>query len=266
MHRSHIKTCFTAATFALFTCGASALSAQAQLSGTPEELRQFLFPRPDTVNITGEGELTAYKDIANVSLLVTTEERSLNAAMESNEVLRTELISTFLAAGIAEEDINNSKFSSSPQYGIFGRNPSSYEVSARLEVTVNNESHLQLLASSADENNEVEFERIEFEHSEEDSFETQVRELAMQDVMDQREYYESSLGLQLRPTNFYYGGIRQLARSMPQTLMRAEAASGAMDLSASSSAPTQQAAVAPSFDEVEYQTSLTVVFEIVDNN
>jgi hypothetical protein len=33
--------------------------AQAQLSGTPDELREFLYPRPNTVNINGEGELTA---------------------------------------------------------------------------------------------------------------------------------------------------------------------------------------------------------------
>ena len=37
--------------------------AQAQLSGTPDELREFLHSRPNTVNINGEAELTAYKDV-----------------------------------------------------------------------------------------------------------------------------------------------------------------------------------------------------------
>ena len=62
----------------LFSCvGYSSMAmAQAQLSGTPNELREFLYPRPVTVNISGEGEITAYKDLAKVSLMVTTEERS----------------------------------------------------------------------------------------------------------------------------------------------------------------------------------------------
>ena len=42
--------------------------AQAKLSGTPDELREFLHPRPNTVNINGDGELTAYKDTAKVRL------------------------------------------------------------------------------------------------------------------------------------------------------------------------------------------------------
>ncbi len=237
-------------------------NAQPQLSGTPDELRGFLFPRPNTVNISGDAELTAYKDVARVSLLVTTEARSLNAAMADNQSLRAELIEEFLSAGIDAEAINNSKFASSPQYGLFGRNPSSFEVVARLDVEVSSESHLQLLAGSADSNDEVEFERIEFEHSEEDEFEQQVQELALQDVMDQKAFYESNLGLELKAVNFFYGGIRQMARAMPMAAMaESVAADGVATLSSAASA-----SVAPSFDEVEYGTSVTVVFEIVNSN
>lgn len=239
--------------------------AQAQLSGTPDELREFLYPRPNTVNINGEGELTAYKDIARISLMVTTDERTLSRAMEVNQALRLELIQEFVAAGVPEEAINNSKFSSSPQFGLFGRNPNSFEVSARMEVEVNSEEHLQLLAAAADENDEVEFESTEFEHSEEDAFEDQVREIALNDVMAQKDYYESSLGLELKAINFFYGGIRQMARAMPSVAMAQEMtmdANGGRASSLSLAAP----AVAPTFDEVEYQTNITVVFEIVDEN
>ena len=235
--------------------------AQPQLSGTPDELRGFLFPRPYTVNINGEGELTAYKDIAKVSLLVTTEERTLNEAMRVNQELRLQLLDQFIAAGIAATDINNSRFASSPQFGIFGRNPNSFEVSARMEVTVGNEQHLQLLAAAADENTEVKFESTEFEHSQKNDFEDQVRELALQDVMEQKTYYESNLGLQLKAINFFYGNIRQVARAMPMEA-RAEMA---MDATSLQSAIPASAAVAPSFDEVKYQTSVTVVFEIISD-
>ena len=240
--------------------------AQAQLSGTPDELREFLHPRPNTVNINGEAELTAYKDVAKISLMVTTEERTLSRAMEVNQALRLELIQDFLAAGIPQEDINNSKFSSSPQFGLFGRNPNSFEVSARMEVEVSSEEHLQLLAAAADEHDEVDFESTEFEHSEEDAFEQQVKETALQDVMAQKAYYESSLGLELKAVNFFYGGIRQMSRAMPRAAMAQEmmldASGGRANTSAAISAP----AVAPTFDEVEYQTNITVVFEIINEN
>lgn len=236
-------------------------AAQAQLSGTPAELREFLFPRPNIVNINGEGELTAYKDVAKVSLMVTTEERSLNAAMSANQALRIRLIDDFVAAGIPASEINNSRFSSSPQFGLFGRNLNRYEVTARLGISVSSEEHLQVLAAAADANEEVEFETTEFEHSLEDDFEDQVRALALQDVMEKKAFYESNLDIQLKAINFFYARIQQMARVMPMAQLEA----GSAAFAANSNSITAEAApaVAPGFDEVEYQTSLTVVFEII---
>ncbi len=42
--------------------------------------------------------------------------------------------------------------------------------------------------------------------------------------MAQKGYYESSLGLELKAINFFYGGIRQMARSMPRAIMSREMA------------------------------------------
>ena len=253
----------TAATLMVF----SQLSlAQAQLSGTPDELREFLHPRPKTVNINGEGKLTAYKDEAKVSLMVTTEERNLSEAMESNQQLRLKLIQQFVDAGVPQEDINNSKFSSSPQFGLFGSNPNSFEVTARMEIAIKSEEKLQLLAAAADKHEEEEFESTEFKHSEKDTFETQVRELALQDVMEQKAYYENNLGLQLKAINFFYGGIRQIPRAATKAAMSQEIA---MDFSGGRAASTSAMAapvVAPTFDEIEYQTSITVIFEIINGS
>lgn len=114
-----------------------AAQAQPQLSGTPGELRGFLFPRPHTVNISGDGEITTYKDQAKVSLMVTTEALDLYQSMKANQELRNKLTQDFISAGIPAGDINNSKFSSSPQFGFFGRDPSSYEVTARSRSRLN---------------------------------------------------------------------------------------------------------------------------------
>ena len=240
--------------------------AQAQLSGTPDELREFLYPRPDTVNINGEGELTAYKDEAKISLIVTTEERTLSMAMEANQALRLQLIQEFVNAGIGQADINNSKFSSSPQFGIFGRKPNSFEVTARMEISVRSEEQLQLLAGAADVHEEVKFESTEFEHSEEAAFEARVREMALQEVMEQKAYYESNLGLELKAVNFFDGGIRRLSRAMPTAVMAQEMTMDANARGINASTALSAPAVPPTFDEVEYQTSITVVFEIVNEN
>lgn len=239
--------------------------AQQELTGTPDELRQFLHPNPNTVNITGSADISAYKDVAKVSLLVTTEERTLQEAMEINAELRQRMFDSFLGAGISEQEINNSKFSTSPQFGIFGRSPSSFEVSARLEVSVSSEINLQLLARLADENDEVIFEETSFEHSEMDDFEARAREEAMADVMEQKAYYESTLDLKLKAINFFYGAVQQIARSAPIALTQTMGSTGLPQDSVPNPARSA-AAVAPSFDEVRYQTSVTVVFEIVDED
>ena len=162
--------------------------AQAQMSGTPEELREFLYPRPHTVNIKGEGELHACKDVATVSLLITTEDRDLSIAMSQNQSLRDTLIDVFTAAGIPGSAINNARFSSAPQFGLLGRNPNAYQVSARLEVKARSEEHLQFLATAADEHEEVVFDDTEFEHSDEEEFQRLIRELVIEDVMTQKTY------------------------------------------------------------------------------
>ena len=79
--------------------------------------------------------------------------------------------------------------------------------------------------------------------------------------MEQKDYYESSLGIELRAINFYYGGVQRQSRAMPLRVM--EMAADAVTSAASAAGP---AAVAPTFDEVEYQTSVTVVFEIVSSD
>ena len=198
--------------------------------------------------------------------MATSDERSLSQAMEANQALRLELIQEFVAAGIPIDDINNSNVSSTPQLGLFGRNPNSFEVSARMEIQVSSEEHLQLLAAAADEHDEVEFETTAFEHSEKNSFEDQVREMALQDVKAQKAYYESSLGQELKAINFFYGGIRQMSRAAMAQEMGMEMEMDANGGRASTSLSLTASAVAPTFDEVEYQTNINVVFEIVNEN
>ncbi len=67
------------------------VTVQLQLSDTLNELRGFLFPRPNTVNVSGNAEPTAYKNIAQVCLSVTMEAYSLSAAMADSQNLCNDL-------------------------------------------------------------------------------------------------------------------------------------------------------------------------------
>lgn len=237
---------------ALTLSGASQIaSGQAQLSGTQEELREILFPRPDEVAIDGHAELSAFMDTARVDLVVSLERRSLEDAMRDNQALRLALSREFIAQGIIEESINNAKFSSSPQRGLFTRRPNGYEVSARLQVSVSSEAQLQMLAAAADRHEEVTLGEMSFEHSEAKAFEQQARELALQDALSQAESYARTLGLTLSPKSFHTNSFARRPRFEPG-LMRSAAAMEEMAMPAS----------ANNFDEVNYEARVTVSFEI----
>ena len=60
------------------------------------------------------------------------------------------LIDGFAAAGNPGASLNAARCSSDPLFGLLGRNPNAYEVSARLEVEARSEGHPQLLAAAAD--------------------------------------------------------------------------------------------------------------------
>ena len=90
------------------------------------------------------------KAVTTAGLLITTEDRGLHVAMRQNQLLRDALIDGFTASGIPGASSNAARCSSDPQFGLLGRNPNAYEVSARLEVEARNEEHPQFLAAAAD--------------------------------------------------------------------------------------------------------------------
>ena len=104
------------------------------------------------------------------------------------------------------------------------------------------EEHLQLPWAAANEREEEVFDGAKFEHSDEDKFERLVRELAIEDVMAQKAYYETSLGIGLRAIE-----LAAHNASIEETT-------------------TANAAITHSFDEVDYRISATVILEIVDSN
>ncbi len=231
--------------------------AATELKGTPDELRNYL--RSDTRVVTLHEDATekAYSDIANVTLVVKTEARDLEAAMQENKGARQTVIDELKRAGVAEDDIKSAKYSASPQFGWFGDDPNSYEVVNRLTVRIDSEAKFQAAAGIADANDAVRFGSVEFEHSEKKAYEDKVRDKALQEVLDNADYFKQRLGFELRPVQFSYSDVF----AQPGRFAIEEVAVASKPASIAYSAAPRPPSTG--FDEIEYRVSVAVTFEIV---
>jgi len=120
-----MKALFTS--LLLLTYSGFAIAAL-EVQGTPAELRSIIYPTERIVNITEQVEETAYSDTAVVNLVVTTEDKLMAQSIANNTAQRAAITKQLTEGGITSENIKSSKFSTSPQYGWFGKKPSSYKV------------------------------------------------------------------------------------------------------------------------------------------
>lgn len=230
--------------------------AQPELKGSPEQLREFLHPRKHTVSLSADAEKTSYSDKAYISLQVTTEHEKLSKSVENNQKLRETIISTLVSNGISATDINNAKFSSSPQYGWFGKEPDSYEVTNTVTVSVSNEEAFLTVTKLSDQYKEVKVASTRFEHTQKEAVEAELRKTAMDKVLAQKAFYENRLGVELTAVAFREGEFyaRPMVQQAPARLEKAQFSSAPM----ADSAPQKPT----SFDEIEYKTTLFVDFEV----
>jgi uncharacterized protein YggE len=254
----------TAARFLFLLCIPLISHAETEIKGDPEGLRAFLHPSQESVLIRGHGEEKAYANTAVVSLVVTTENKKLSTSIAGNARTRKVITAALQKAGIQQQAIRNSKFSSSPQYGWFSDEPKSYLVNNRMAVTIDTETQLETIAKIADSNTQVQIVETEFVHTERRDYRNRVLSMAFDQVMQEKAFYEKTLGIKLVPVGIEEslanqdGSAGAKARndisisqesSMESKLYRAE------------SARYQEPAA--SFDEVVYSADVAVKFNIV---
>jgi uncharacterized protein len=239
-----------------------ALSAP-ELKGTPQELRGFLHPADKVVTITGQAEEKAYSDVAIVSLVVTTEDKLQSNAISQNTLLRAKITQSLLASGINKSSIKSSKFSSSPQYGWFGKKPTSFKIVNRMAISITNEAHLKDIAVISDQFEEVDLSDTEFEHSAKDEYNQKVKAKALDKVLKQKAFYEKTLGLKLTAISIRDSNIHQMATRGARVLEGIVVSKSLDDSdSYSSIGKFKEQAPSTSFDEIKYQADITVDFKI----
>ena len=236
-----------------------AATAEPELKGTPNQLKAFLHPEARTVVIRGHAKETAYSDLAHVSLIVSTTEKTLTESLQANSELRTQLVQSFIQSGIPADRINNAQFSSSPQYGFFGRKPKEYEVVNRLKVTVDGEAQMTRLAKAADQFEAVSIGNMEFEHSLEQETKEKIKSAALENAIQTGRTYAKKLGITMTPVSFHFADIRPV-----RPLARGRAVEEVVVTATKYGASSAPAAPPPpiTFDEVKYQSQVDVVFEV----
>lgn len=263
-HTTYIAATLLACSFGLSLGFSNNVFAQPELKGSPEELRQFLHPQPNVTSLHAEGEEKAYTNQAIVSLTFTTEDKLLSRSLSVNSDLRNQVTQQLITAGINAKDIKSAKFSSSPEYGWFGKNPDSYKVVNRMSITITEEKHLQELAKIADAHKEIQLTETKFKNTNEDKDKSKAKSNALAKIMQQKEIYETSLNVKLTATNFSEGQIytspssRQLEEVIATNVRKSYSADEKLQ-----SAVQQEPAA--SFDEVIYKANIYVNF-IVESN
>lgn len=234
-----------------------------EIKGSPNELKQFLQPEETVISIHGSAEESAYSDIAEVNLIVTSESEKLAGAIESNTNLREQIRQQLSKQGISDKSINTSQFSASPQFGWFGKKPSSYKVVNRLAIKISQESQLQAIAKIADSSEDVILGSVTPEHSQKETYKNKVREKALSEIMAKKRYYEETLSITLSPLKFHEhdAGIHATegAGQIEEVIVTGIRADKSGFSSRSSEYNSQRQA---SFDEIKYHSRVTVDFRV----
>jgi uncharacterized protein YggE len=235
----------------LFTFSAS---AETELKGSPKELKSFLHPQVNTISITESAEEIAFKDEAVISLLVTTEDDKLAVSLSKNAKIRADISSALTANEIPLKNIKNSKFSTSPDYGWFGKKPDSYKVANTVTVLIDDETGLQSIAKIVDTYDEVTLLSTQYKHSEKELYKQKVKEKALNKVLKQKEFYAKSLGLNLKAISF-----TDQTAFLNDDIERIEVTGSRVKRSDYSSVKSKEQAQT-SFEKVTYSSNVTVRF------
>ncbi|NMP17743.1 SIMPL domain-containing protein [Thalassotalea sp. Y01] len=236
-------------------CSFSAI-AEPELKGSPSELKSFFHPDVKTISITQSAEEIAFKDVAVISMLITTEDKKLAMSLQKNTKLRNDISATLTADGIHSDQIKNSKFSTSPDYGWFGDKPDNYKVANTVTVRIDNELGFQSIAKIVDAYDEVTLINTDYEHSEKDVYIQKTKQNALNKVLAQKDFYVQSLGIDLQAISF-----NDRSSYEEDDIERIEVTGSRMK-QVSLSDSYQQQPVGSSFEKITYSAKVTVTFVV----
>ncbi|PCJ15451.1 MAG: hypothetical protein COB04_13250 [Gammaproteobacteria bacterium] len=236
----------------LVACFPLITSAQPNIEGTPGELEAYLTGLPKLVSLSAQASKKAPVNKAVVQLGVKSESESLAEAFQANMNIRLGIRDQLKGLGIKPGDINESKFSSTPEYGYFSEKPKSYKVENILSITVVSESQMVGVASVVDARENVYFIASNAKVGDSGQIEKQLIKKALLKVKEKAALYQEQLGVVLIPVAFTES---KYDAPKPRTKLR-------LQKSSLSSFSETQADTRTSFGESKHTMAVTVTYEI----
>lgn len=191
----------------------------------------------NTITVSGSGEATAIPDSARFNVGVTHEAETVEEAQAQSTEAINEIIGYLEEAGISEENIKTTSYNVSPRYEYIERQigqPSGerqlvgYEVSQRLEVTIDDTEQAGELLSGVGERGANNVSQLQFVVDDEESVLREARTNAIADARENAEALADALGVRLDGVVGFneQGGVSPYYR-MEQAAMADDAVGGA---------------------------------------
>lgn len=173
-----------------------------------------------TITISGEGEVTATPDIAEVTLGVQTEKRDVAQAQAENTEQMNKIIEGLKGVGIDKDDIKTTNYNIYPNYDYSsesGRRLLGYVVSQNVRVKIRDLEKISDVLSFAAESGANNVSGLSFTIDEPEDLRQQAREEALLNAKEKAESLAKIAGVKLgRLVSFHensYGGDVYYAKS-----------------------------------------------------
>lgn len=191
----------------------SPIWAEPELKGSPEELAAYFMSqssgeKPELLAITGEASLEIRAEHAQILLSVISEHERFKDALAINQNMRDDAIATLTSAGVAQDRIQESALSSTPQYGFIGKKPKSYAVENLLHVVIVSEQEFQAVAHIVDEVEQIFYRELTFTYPK-TALNRQVLTLAYEELAQKKRLYEDLFGITLTLKTFTEGSVSE---------------------------------------------------------
>ena len=191
----------------LSSLAAASVSAEPELKGSAAELTAYLAGLPKMVSVTGESEVKLPADRAVITLKISTESKSLQEALRLNQEMRGKIVGALKENGLAADQIQAARFSSSQKHGVFTEKAKNYRLDNFLKVTARDEKEFHAVAGTVDRWAEVHFLDIEFEHSNKEALKSKALAQACDNANERKKVFETKLGVKLLVKGFSEGVI-----------------------------------------------------------
>lgn len=202
-----------------------------------------------TITVTGSAAVSLQADYARISVGVSTSEKTVEAAVQTNNAAIYAVIEALKEAGVLEEDIATSNYSVYAEYDYAsygGQTLSGYNVTNQLTVIIRDMAHIGATLDQATAAGANNIYNIEFLSTKADQAQDEATVYAVQDAMRKAKLLAGAAGLNL-------GGIVSISDSTASYGIVTRTYTSKLDAAAGNS-------ILP--DDTSVSASVTIVFEL----